>query len=64
LGYGRTAVDVVWIADEKCPFMPSKASPNYKLDALVDHEAGSGYCGTDVAARSTQTRRQRYRRTG
>jgi hypothetical protein len=64
LGYGRTAVDVVWIRDEKCPFMPAKASPNHKLDALVDHEVRSGCCGTDVAAGSTQTRRQRYRRTG
>jgi hypothetical protein len=64
LGYGRTAVDVVWIRDEKCPFMPAKASPNHKLDALVDHEVRSGCCGTDGAAGSTQTRRQRYRRTG
>jgi hypothetical protein len=64
LGYGRIAVDVVWITDEQRPFMPAKASPNHKLNVLVDHEVGSGCCGTDVAAGSTQTRRQRYRRTG
>jgi hypothetical protein len=44
--------------------MPAKASPNHELDALVDHEVRSGCCGTDGAAGSTQTRRQRYRRTG
>ena len=64
LGHSRTAVGVVWITDVQCPFMPAKASPNHKLDALVNHEVGSGCCGTDVAAGSTQTRRQRYRRTG
>ena len=64
LGYGRTAVDFVLITDEQCPFMPAEASSNHKLDALVDHEVGSGCCRTDVAAGSTQTRRQRYRRTG
>src|SRR3954453_14106248 len=49
LRYSRTAVGVVWITDEQCPFMPAKASPNHKLNALVDHEVGSGCGGTDAA---------------
>ena len=34
LGYGRIAVDVVWITDEQRPFMPAKASTNHKLNIL------------------------------
>jgi hypothetical protein len=34
LGYGRIAVDVIWITDEQRPFMPAKASTNHKLNIL------------------------------
>ena len=36
LGYGRTAVDVVWIRDEKCPFMPAEQRDEFAPFQLFD----------------------------
>ena len=48
-------------SSQQRPLIPTEASPDHKLNVLVGHEAESGCCGTSG---STQTQRQRYRRTG
>ena len=47
---------------QQCPLIPTEASPDHKLNVLVDHEVGC--CGTDVPTGSTQTRRHRCRWMG
>ena len=48
--------------DQQRPLISTEASPDHKLNVLVDHEVGC--CGTDVPTASTQTRRHRCRWMG